>query len=62
MVKPTTRCAGGLDAAAPHDDMAVRNACCQKPGPASTGAPVAGFADPDARVVAAILAAAPGAA
>ncbi len=51
VVKSTTHYVGGSTAAELHDNMAVRNAYYQKPGPASTGLPVFGFADPASRVV-----------
>jgi enamine deaminase RidA (YjgF/YER057c/UK114 family) len=48
--KSTTHYIAGSAADELHDNMAVRNRCYTRPGPASTGLPVAGFAVPDARI------------
>lgn len=45
VVKSTTLYTGGSTAAELHNNMAVRNRRYTKPGPASTGLPVFGFAD-----------------
>ncbi len=45
VVKSTTLYVGGSSEAELHDNMAVRNRRYRKPGPASTGLPVFGFAD-----------------
>ena len=41
--KATTLYVGGSRAAVLHENMAIRNSFYQRPGPASTGVPVAGF-------------------
>ncbi len=51
VVKSTAHYVGGSSAAELHDNMAVRNAYYTSPGPASTGLPVFGFADPASRIV-----------
>ena len=51
VVKSTTHYAGDSSANDLHDNMAVRNGYYTKPGPASTGIPVHGFADPASRIV-----------
>jgi enamine deaminase RidA (YjgF/YER057c/UK114 family) len=51
VAKSTTHYVGGSSAAELHDNMAVRNRRYSKPGPASTGLPVYGFADPASKVV-----------
>lgn len=51
VVKSTTHYAGGSSAAELHDNMQVRNAYYQKPGPSSTGLPVFGFSDNNSRIV-----------
>jgi hypothetical protein len=48
--KSTTCYAGKPTAHELHENMQVRNARYRKPGPASTGIPVARFANPAARV------------
>lgn len=45
VVKSTTLYVGGSSAEELHDNMSVRNRRYEKPGPASTGLPVFGFAD-----------------
>ncbi len=45
VVKSTTLYVGGSSESELHEDMAVRNRRYSKPGPASTGLPVYGFAD-----------------
>ena len=51
VAKSTTHYVGGSTAAELHDNMSVRNRRYNKPGPASTGLPVYGFADPASKVV-----------
>ena len=51
VVKSTTHYVGGSSAEELHENMAVRNRRYTKPGPASTGLPVFGFADPESKVV-----------
>lgn len=51
VAKSTTHYAGGATPEELHDNMAVRNQRYSSPGPASTGIPVRGFADPASRVV-----------
>ena len=55
-MKSTTHYAGDASAAALHDNMSVRNAYYRKPGPASTGVPVFGFAAPACKVAVDVLA------
>ena len=50
VVKATTHYVGGSQARELHDNMNVRNAYYRKPGPASTGLPVFGFADASSRI------------
>ena len=50
VVKATTHYVGGSEAHELHDNMTVRNGYYQKPGPASTGLPVFGFADASSRI------------
>jgi len=50
VVKSTTFYAGRNTAEDLHANMAVRNARYRKPGPASTGVPIARMADPGAKV------------
>ena len=51
VVKSTTHYVGGSSPDELHDNMAVRNRRYRSPGPASTGVPVARFADPNSLVV-----------
>ena len=51
VVKSTTHYVGGSSAEELHDNMQVRNAYYEKPGPASTGLPVFGFSDNSSRMV-----------
>jgi len=51
VVKSTTHYVAGSSAEELHDNMAVRNRRYRAPGPASTGVPVHGFADPDCHIV-----------
>ncbi|MCP4960438.1 MAG: hypothetical protein GY925_14365 [Actinomycetia bacterium] len=51
VVKSTTHYIGGNTAEELHDNMSVRNAYYRSPGPASTGVPVHGFADPRSKIV-----------
>ncbi len=51
VVKSTTHYAGGSSPEELHDNMRVRNAYYKKPGPASTGLPVFGFADPASKII-----------
>jgi len=51
VAKSTTHYVGGSSAEELHGNMAVRNRRYTKPGPASTGLPVYGFADPASQVV-----------
>jgi len=51
VVKSTTHYVAGDSAAELHDNMQVRNSRYSKPGPASTGVPVFGFADPSKKIV-----------
>lgn len=51
VVKSTTHYAGDSSAEDLHDNMAVRNAYYESPGPASTGIPVYGFFDPASKIV-----------
>lgn len=51
VVKSTTHYAGDSSADDLHDNMSVRNGYYSTPGPASTGIPVHGFADPASRIV-----------
>ena len=50
VVKSTTHYVAGDSAEELHDNMAVRNRRYRSPGPASTGVPVHGFADPACRI------------
>ncbi len=54
VVKSTTHYTGDPSAETLHGNMAVRNRSYRKPGPASTGVPVFGFADTASRVVVAL--------
>ncbi|MEM0922115.1 MAG: hypothetical protein AAGI13_03665 [Pseudomonadota bacterium] len=56
VVKSTTHYVGDASAADLHENMAVRNRCYTKPGPASTGVPVLGFSDPKTKIVVDLLA------
>ncbi|NNC78774.1 MAG: hypothetical protein HKN94_01360 [Acidimicrobiales bacterium] len=51
VAKSTTHYVGGSSAEELHGNMAVRNRRYTKPGPASTGLPVYGFAAPASKVV-----------
>jgi len=51
VAKSTTHYVGGSTAEELHDNMSVRNRRYTKPGPASTGLPVFGFADPASKIV-----------
>jgi enamine deaminase RidA (YjgF/YER057c/UK114 family) len=51
VVKATSLYTGGNSAAELHDNMSVRNAYYERPGPASTGLPVFGLADERSRIV-----------
>ncbi|MDG1409355.1 MAG: RidA family protein [Acidimicrobiales bacterium] len=51
VVKATSLYTGGNSAAELHDNMSVRNAYYERPGPASTGLPVFGLADKRSRIV-----------
>lgn len=51
VVKSTTHYVGGASAEELHENMQVRNRRYTTPGPASTGLPVFGFADPATNVV-----------
>ena len=51
VAKSTTHYVGGSSADELHGNMSVRNRRYSKPGPASTGLPVFGFADPASKVV-----------
>lgn len=54
--KATTHYLGSSEAQDLHANMAVRNGDFQRPGPASTGVPVAGFPwAPDARIAISFL-------
>ncbi len=55
VVKSTTLYVGGSSAEELHDNMSVRNRRYEKPGPASTGLPVFGFADPATLVTVDVL-------
>lgn len=55
VVKSTTLYVGGSSAEELHDNMSVRNQRYEKPGPASTGLPVFGFADPATLVTVDVL-------
>jgi enamine deaminase RidA (YjgF/YER057c/UK114 family) len=50
VVKSTSLYIGERSAEALHDNMKVRNACYSRPGPASTGLPVFGFADANSKI------------
>lgn len=56
VVKSTTHYTGGNSANELHDNMQVRNRYYQRPGPASTGLPVFGFADNNSKIVVDVLA------
>ena len=51
VVKSTTHYVAGDSPEELHDNMAIRNRRYSSPGPASTGVPVDGFADPACRIV-----------
>jgi len=51
VVKSTTHYVGGESEEDLHDNMRVRNRYYHRPGPASTGLPVFGFAEKDSRIV-----------
>lgn len=51
VVKSTSLYTGGSSAGELHDNMSVRNAYYESPGPASTGLPVFGLADGRSRIV-----------
>ncbi len=51
VVKSTSHYVGGNTAEELHDNMSVRNDYYRSPGPASTGVPVHGFADPRSKIV-----------
>ncbi len=51
VAKSTTHYVGAATADELHDNMTVRNRRYRRPGPASTGLPVFGFADPASKVV-----------
>jgi len=51
VVKSTSHYVGGSTEQELFDNMAIRNNCYEKPGPASTGLPISRFADPNSRIV-----------
>jgi enamine deaminase RidA (YjgF/YER057c/UK114 family) len=55
VVKSTSHYVGGRSPGELHDNMAVRNRYYKEPGPASTGLPVFGLADPNSRIAVDIL-------
>jgi hypothetical protein len=50
VVKLTAHYAGGASPQDLHDNMKIRHGYHATPGPASTGLPVTGFADPACRI------------
>ncbi len=56
VVKSTTYYAGGSTDAELFENMTIRNHCYATPGPASTGLPVAGFANDESRIIVDVIA------